>query len=79
MIARSHGFHPAPQQTLQVVYFVAPELYLGKLQGQIWEDDASLLSKPILSKLKIMSLNLKPVGQSFPSKKVPSHSGLLDC
>lgn len=79
MIARSHGFHPAPQQTLQVVYFMAPTLYLRELLGSIWEDDASLLSKPILSKLKVMSLNLKPVGQSSPSKKVPSHPGLLDC
>lgn len=79
MIARSHGFHPAPQQTLQVVYFMAPTLYLRELLGQTWEDDASLLSKPVLSKLKILSLNLKPVDQSFPSKKVPSLPGLLDC
>lgn len=72
-IARSHGFHPAPQHTSQVVYFMAPELYLGQLLGCIWEDDASLQSKSILSTLQGIALNVKseqnkilPPGRSLP-------------
>lgn len=53
MIARSHGFHPASQQTSQVAYFMA--LYLKQLLDCIWEDDASLLSKRILCTLEDIS------------------------